>query len=80
MLMDNDFNEYEGAANGILVRQIELAEIVPEEVGGGEVPEKVEDGEISDEMIGKETPEDLGEELPLPEGIAEPEEIDEGNM
>lgn len=80
MLMDNDFNEYEGAANGILVRQIELAEIVPEEVIGGEVPEKVEDGEISDEMIGEETPEDLGEELPLPEGIAVPEEIDEGNM
>ena len=81
ILMDQDFNEYEDGANGILVRQIELAEIVPEEVIGGEIPEIVEEGEISDDdMVGEESLDDFGEELPLPEGIPVPEEIDEGEI
>lgn len=59
MLDDQDFNEYEYGKQGILVRQIELAEVMPEEMVVGEQPEMPEDIEMPEI-------EELLEEEPLP--------------
>ena len=83
MLMDQDFNEYEDGANGILVRQIELAEIVPEEVVGAEILEDAKEGEILDDFAEDEIIDDIGEEQLLDDmgdELALPDEIDEGEI